>query len=146
MIENLAEARDGFDRGVFFHVPIGAIFQLDHGNEPIARQGVLGHLTVSWLKNVQREDAMREENDLRQREEPANALKTPQFLIRVHGLPPRQTTNPLFAGNSIMMHPARGGGSDWVNPRRSRCVRRGASASLKTMVLEGVPLMLAIVF
>ena len=66
-------------------VPVGSGAGLDDRHELVAFEGVLGHLAIAGLEDVQREDDMGEQDDVRQGEEPASPGEIREFRVNIHG-------------------------------------------------------------
>lgn len=66
--------------------------RLDHRDEVVVLEGILGHLAVSRLEDVQGQDDVGEKDDVRQREEPDPAGEIVEIGMDVHdyhpGVPP----------------------------------------------------------
>ena len=67
--------RDGFVPGI----PVVSGAGLDDRHELIAGEGILGHLTVSRLEDMEGEDDMGEQHEIRQGEEPAQSGEIVEF-------------------------------------------------------------------
>ncbi len=63
---------------------LGRRADLDHRDQPIAGQSVLGHLAVTRLENMERKDDMREHDEVGQREQPGDLAKVSQVEIVIH--------------------------------------------------------------
>ena len=50
---------------------------LDHRDQPVAGQGILGHLAVTGLENMEWKDDVRERDEVGQREQPGDLAKSP---------------------------------------------------------------------
>jgi hypothetical protein len=84
MLMDLAEARDLLDRGTSQPSDVTRRDELDDGHEPVAGQGVRGHLAVPGLEDMKRKHIVGKEDDAGQWEESADAGEVPKVMIVVH--------------------------------------------------------------
>ena len=85
VLNDLAQTSDFLEwRRLGPGLSLGKRTDLDHRDQPIAGQGVLGHLAVARLENMERKDDVRERDEVGQREQPGDLAKVSQVEIVIH--------------------------------------------------------------
>lgn len=84
--DDFSETTHAFDR-VWLRLgsPRAARLDLDHRDQIVRRQGVLGHLTIARLEDVERQDRVREEDEPGEREQPIGFGEALRTLMIIQG-------------------------------------------------------------
>ncbi len=90
VVDDPAKAGNGLDRGLIGGRPVGVGQNLDNRDQPIPIEGILGHLPIPRLKNVQGLHGMGEQHDARQGEQSTDAREVAEVKILVHAKAPHQ--------------------------------------------------------
>ena len=81
VLNDLADTTDIHDRTGSDHGrAFGCRPNLHHGDQAVAGQRVFGHLAVTRLEDVQREQGVRKQHDVRQGKQPASIAKNQAIL------------------------------------------------------------------
>ena len=88
-------ARHREDFGASVKSPLPARLQERHGDQPVPPEDVLRHLPVARLEDVQRQGGVREEDEIRQRED-RDCPPRPQGLERPYIAKPRRPFSRAF--------------------------------------------------